>query len=65
MSALRCKKKENAPEVMSHEEVKQMINFIGDTSQLIVKLLYEIGLQLKEAVRLWGQDIDYELIKMA
>ena len=65
MSALRCKKKENAPEVIPREEVKQMINFIGDTSQLIVKLLYEIGLQLKEAVRLWGQDIDYELIKMA
>ena len=50
---------------MSREEVKQMINFIGDTSQLIVKLLYESGLQLKEAVRLWGQDIDYELIKVA
>jgi len=64
INAIRAKKKENIPEVLTREEVRQMINMMEGTPQLIVKLLYGSGLRIKEVVRLRVQNIDYELKKL-
>ena len=64
INAIRAKKKENIPEVMTREEVRQMITIMEGTPQLIVKILYGSGLRIKEVVRLRVQDIDYALKKL-
>jgi integron integrase len=64
INAIRAKKKENIPEVMTREEVRQMITIMEGTPQLIVKILYGSGLRVKEVVRLRVQDIDYALKKL-
>lgn len=59
INAVRAKKKNNVPVVMTRDEVRQTINFMHGMPQLIVKILYGSGLRIMEAVRLRVQDIDY------
>ena len=52
INAIRAQKKTNIPVVMTREEVRQTINYIEGSPQLIVKLLYGSGIRIIDAVRL-------------
>ncbi|PIP37840.1 MAG: integrase [Desulfobacterales bacterium CG23_combo_of_CG06-09_8_20_14_all_52_9] len=58
ISAVRSKKKERIPVVMTREEVAAVIGAMSNTSQLTVKLMYGSGLRISEAIRLRVQDLD-------
>jgi integrase len=49
----------NIPVDMSRDEIRNVINLIEGTPQVIVKILYGSGLRISEAIRLRVQDIDY------
>ncbi len=59
IEATRSHKEQRVPEVLTREEVKQILTFIDGTAALIVKLLYGSGLRITEAVRLRIQDVDF------
>ena len=59
INAVRASRKINIPVVMTREEVAQIIALMEGVPQLVVKLLYDSGLRIMEAVRLRVQDIDY------
>jgi integron integrase len=61
INAVRATKRTNIPVVMTRDEVRQIINLMEGTPQLIVKLLYGSGLRIMEAVRLRVKDIDYQM----
>ena len=61
IDAVRAKKKQNIPVVLSREEVASVISLIRGTPNLVVKLLYGSGLRAMEALRLRVHDIDYDL----
>jgi len=58
INAVRASKKINIPVVLTREEVKQILDIMEGTPQLVVKILYGCGLRAMEAVRLRVQDID-------
>lgn len=59
VKATRSRREPRIPVVLTRDEVKQVLNFLEGTSELIVKLLYGGGLRISEAVRLRIQDIDF------
>ncbi len=60
INALRAKKPERLPVVLSKKEVFSMINALKGLTQLIIKLIYGAGLRGAECVRLRIKDIDFE-----
>jgi integron integrase len=46
---------------MTRDEVREIIQLMAGTPQLIVKLLYGSGLRVIEAVRLRVKDVDYQM----
>ena len=46
---------------MTRDEVRDIINVMEGTPQLIVKMLYGCGLRIMELVRLRVQDVDYKM----
>jgi integron integrase len=61
INAFRAKKKIIVPVVMTRDEVRNIINVMEGTPQIIVKILYGCGLRIMEVVRLRVQDIDYKM----
>ena len=61
INAIRARKKQNIPVVLSKEEVVSVISLTKGTPNLVVKLLYGSGLRAMEALRLRVHDIDYDL----
>lgn len=61
IDAVRAKRKETVPVVMTREEVSQVISLMDGVAQLVSKLLYGSGLRITEAIRLRVQDIDFNL----
>ena len=61
IDAVRAARKINVPVVMTREEVATVLSLMDGTAQLVAKLLYGSGLRIMEAVRLRGQDIDYQM----
>lgn len=61
IDAIRAKKKQKIPVVMTQQEVATIISLIKGVPQLVVKLLYGSGLRVTEAIRLRVQDIDENL----
>ena len=59
IKAIRTRKEQRIPVVLTREEVKQILSLLENTSGLLAKLLYGCGLRITEAVRLRVQDIDY------
>ena len=49
---VRAKRVERIPEVLSPDQVRQLINQLEGTYQLMARLLYGTGMRLMEAVRL-------------
>ena len=61
IDAVRAKKKQNIPVVLSKKEVVSVISLMKGTPNRVVKLLYGSGLRVMEALRMRVHDIDYEL----
>jgi len=59
INAIRAKKPQHLPTVMTKEEVMRLIAAIPPEHQLMVKLIYGSGLRLMECVRLRVKDIDF------
>ncbi len=59
VSAVRSRKEQRIPVVLTRAETKQVLALMVGTSELVAKLLYGCGLRITEAVRLRVQDIDY------
>ena len=58
--ALRAKRSEHLPTVLSKEETAQVLSGMHGLHQLMAKLLYGSGLRLMECLRLRVKDIDFE-----
>jgi integron integrase len=59
ISAVRAKRSQYLPTVLTKEEAKAVIQHIDGVPQLVVKLLYGCGLRLTEGLRLRVKDIDF------
>jgi len=60
LHALRAKRSEHLPTVLSKDEVMRVISGMQGLHQLMAKLLYGCGLCLMECMRLRVKDIDFE-----
>lgn len=58
--ALRAKRSEHLPTILSKEEVTRVISGMQGLHQLMTKLFYGSGLRLMECMRLRVKDIDFE-----
>lgn len=59
INAIRAKKPQRLPTVMTKEEVMKIIAAVPPEHQLMVKLIYGSGLRLMECLRLRVKDIDF------
>ena len=59
IQAIRARKRERVPVVLTNDEVQQILKELGGNYQLIGKLLYGSGLRLLECLRLRIQNIDF------
>lgn len=60
INAVRAKRPQWLPTVLSRQEARRVIEAMSGTQQLIVKLLYGCGLRLLECLRLRVKDIDFD-----
>lgn len=61
LNAVRAKRPERIPVVLSHKEAMLVINAMNGVFQLMTKLLYGSGLRLTECLRLRIKDLDFEM----
>jgi len=61
IDAVRAKRPQRLPTVLSFEEVMSVINAMSGVFQLVTKMLYGCGLRGIEAVRLRVNDVDFAL----
>lgn len=61
IQAVRADRPVRVPTVLTPEEVKQVIEAMSGTPQLVAKLLYGSGLRLMEGLRLRVKDLDFEM----
>ena len=59
IDAVRAKRPQRLPTVLSRQEAHQVIDAMSGTPQLVVKLLYGGGLRLMESLRLRVKEIDF------
>ena len=57
----RAKKPKRLPVVLSHREIKAILDKLSGIHWLMAVLLYGAGLRLMECLRLWVKDIDFDL----
>ena len=60
VDAVRARKPERLPNVLTRSEVARVLSALSGTSQLMAKLLYGSGLRALECLRLRVKDIDFE-----
>ena len=59
INAIRAKKPQRLPTVMTNEEAMKVINSLSGSNKLMAKLLYGSGLRLMECLRLRVKDVDF------
>jgi integron integrase len=59
-AVVRAKRKVNLPTVLSRNEVKKLLSFLGGQYLLMAQLMYGCGLRLMECLRLRIKDADFE-----
>ena len=59
IDAVRAKRSQNLPTVLTSEEVEHLLQQMSGTQQLFAKLLYGSGMRLTEGLRLRVKDIDF------
>ncbi|MCP9850916.1 integron integrase [Cyanobium sp. Morenito 9A2] len=57
---VRARRRQRLPVVLTLEEVRQVLDHLEGSNQLIAKLLYGSGLRLMEALRLRIKDLDFQ-----
>jgi len=60
IDAMRAKKPQRLPVVLSQAEARRLIAHLPDDYRLMAKLLYGCGLRLMECIRLRVKDIDFD-----
>jgi integron integrase len=60
INAIRAKKPQRLPTVLTRDEVHRLFDELTSTHRLIAQLLYGSGLRLMEGLRLRVKDIDFE-----
>ncbi len=60
INAIRAKKPQRLPTVLTRDEVHRLFDELTGTHRLIAQLLYGSGLRLMEGLRLRVKDIDFE-----
>jgi integron integrase len=60
IDAVRAKKPQRLPVVLSQSEVARLMTHLTEPYQLMARLLYGCGLRLMECVRLRVKDVDFE-----
>ena len=60
LHALRAKRSEHLPTILSKDKVVRLLSGMRGLHQLMAKLLYGCGLRLMECLRLRVKDIDFE-----
>lgn len=61
IQALRAKRKEHMPVVLSIEEVRQIIFYMNGVYKLMLQMMYGCGLRMSELLRLRIKDVDFGL----
>lgn len=61
IQAVRAKRPQRLPTVLSREEARRVITAMEGVEKLVVQVLYGGGLRLMECLRLRVKDIDFEL----
>jgi len=61
IDAVRAKKPERLPTVLSRVEVQKLLGQLGGRDLLMAQLLYGAGLRMLECLRLRVKDVDFEL----
>ncbi len=61
INAVRSRKKQRLPVVMSKAETQRVLKAMNGSTQLMAKLLYGSGIRLMECIRLRVKDIDFEI----
>jgi integron integrase len=56
---VRAKRPERIPEVLSPDQVRQLIEHLNGNHQLLARLLYGTGMRLMEVLRLRVRDVDF------
>ena len=64
INAVRAKRSQHVPTVLTREEVRAIIEVMSGQPQLVVQLLYGCGLRLMEGLRLRVKDIDFGLTQI-
>lgn len=59
INAVRAKRPQRLPTVLTHAEVLQVLAYLSGTQQLMAQLLYGSGLRLMECVRLRVKDLRF------
>ena len=57
---VRAKMPQRLPDVLTKDEVRQVLAFLSGEKLLVANLLYGAGLRLREALRLRVKDLDFE-----
>jgi integron integrase len=60
INAIRAKRPQRLPAVLTQAEVKKLLNAMSGTPRIMAMLLYGAGLRLVECIRLRIKDIDFE-----
>ena len=61
INAIRAKRPQRLPTVLTQAEVKKLLNAMSGTHRIMAMLLYGSGLRLMECIRLRVKDIDFEM----
>jgi integron integrase len=64
LDPVRAKRPKHLPTVLSKAEVRQVLDCMAGTNQLMAKLLYGGGLRISECVRLRVKDLDFDQRKL-
>ena len=59
IDAVRAKRSQHLPTVLTVDEVQRLLQALEGTQQLLAKLLYGSGLRVKEGLRLRVKDVDF------
>lgn len=60
IDAVRAKKPQRLPTVLSRSQVNRLISGLSEPYQLLAQLMYGCGLRLTESVRLRVKDVDFD-----
>lgn len=59
INAIRPRRRENLPTVLTQEETRQILSLLTGLNQLMAKVLYGSGLRISECLRLRIKDVDF------